>query len=102
LTPGCGSGWKTTEELEQEIDDNRTPAEQHRLLQTHKSSSIYLGIYFRESLRLQGELVKLQDWVVHKGSTVTDEDIPHEPERVFDPHYERRTLRAELYGPERY
>jgi polyphosphate kinase len=55
------------EELEQEIDDNRMPAELRRLLPSHKKSTIDRGIYFRELLRLQSELVKLQDWVVHKG-----------------------------------
>jgi polyphosphate kinase len=34
------------------------------------------------------------------------EDVPHEeiklPERVSDPHYERRTLPTELYVPQRY
>jgi polyphosphate kinase len=55
------------EELEQEIDDNRMPAELRRLLPSHKKSTLDRGTYFRELLRLQGELVKLQDWVVHKG-----------------------------------
>ena len=55
------------EELEQEIDDDRLPAELRQLLATHQKSSLPRGVYFRELLRLQGELVKLQDWVVHKG-----------------------------------
>jgi len=54
------------EELEQEIDDDRMPAELRRLLKNHTKSTIDRGIYFRELLRLQGEFVKLQDWVVHK------------------------------------
>jgi polyphosphate kinase len=54
------------EELEQEIDDNRMPAELRRLLKHHTKSALDRGIYFRELLRLQGELVKLQDWVVDK------------------------------------
>ncbi len=54
------------EELEQEIDDDRMPAELRRLLKDQKKSTIDRGLYFRELLRLQGELVKLQDWVVHK------------------------------------
>ncbi len=55
------------EELEQEIDDNRVPPELRQLLPIHKKSTIDRHIYFQELLRLQGELVKLQDWVVHKG-----------------------------------
>jgi polyphosphate kinase 2 len=58
------------EELEQEIDDTRVPAELRKLHTVRKSSAIDRGIYFRELLRLQGELVKLQDWVVHKGLKV--------------------------------
>jgi len=54
------------EELEQELDDDRMPAEVRRLLQHHTKSTIDRGVYFRELLRLQGEFVKLQDWVVHK------------------------------------
>ena len=45
------------EELELELDD--------RLAETNEeNSSFSRQIYFRELLRLQGELVKLQDWVV--------------------------------------
>jgi len=54
------------EELEQEIDDDRMPAELRRLLNHHTKSTLDRGVYFRELLRLQRELVKLQDWVVHK------------------------------------
>ena len=55
------------EELEQEIDDTRIPAELRRLRTVRKKSAIDRGVYFRELLRLQGELVKLEDWVVHNG-----------------------------------
>ena len=58
------------EELEQEIDDSRLPAELRTLLAKHKKTSIDRGFYFRELLRLQAELVKLQDWVMHKGLKV--------------------------------
>ena len=51
------------EELELELDDLRgegvDPA--HK-----KHPSLDRNLYFRELLRLQGELVKLQDWVIHK------------------------------------
>ena len=55
------------EELEMEIDDDRmnelvaeamTPGEE--------TSDLGRSFYFKELFRLQGELVKLQDWVVHK------------------------------------
>jgi polyphosphate kinase len=55
------------EELEQEIDDDRIPTELRGLHGIHRESAIDRGAYFRELLRLQGELVKLQDWVVHQG-----------------------------------
>jgi polyphosphate kinase len=58
------------EELEQEIDDTRVPAELRGLEAIRKKSAIDRGTYFRELLRLQSELVKLQDWVVHKGLKV--------------------------------
>jgi len=58
------------EELEQEIDDDRLPAALRELHQHRKKVSIDRGLYFRELLRLQGELLKLQDWVVHKGLKV--------------------------------
>lgn len=51
------------EELELEIDDERLD----KLLEEHAeqadSNAIDRRIYFKELLRLQGELVKLQDWV---------------------------------------
>src|SRR5450631_2552184 len=52
------------EELELEIDDNRLAS----LLEDDSQSpnAIDRRTYFEELLRLQRELVKLQDWVVHK------------------------------------
>ncbi|AHJ63516.1 Polyphosphate kinase [Granulibacter bethesdensis] len=58
------------EELEQEIDDSRLPAALRALQNQHRKSTIDRGLYFRELLRLQSELVKLQDWVVHNGLKV--------------------------------
>ncbi|WP_431280703.1 polyphosphate kinase 2 [Humitalea sp. 24SJ18S-53] len=58
------------EELEQEVDDARIPAELRALWQERKKSTIDRNFYFRELLRLQSELVKLQDWVRHKGLKV--------------------------------
>jgi polyphosphate kinase 2 len=58
------------EELEMEVDDERM----ERLLDDitghpdadHPTAGIDRRIYFKELFRLQGELVKLQDWIVHK------------------------------------
>ena len=55
------------EELENEIDDGRIPPELRALLAKRKKSTLDRGLYFRELLRLQAELVKLQDWVQHQG-----------------------------------
>src|SRR5215470_11901215 len=54
------------EEREQEIDDRRLPAELRGLVEKRKKSTIDRHHYFSELLRLQGELVKLQDWVAYK------------------------------------
>jgi polyphosphate kinase len=58
------------EELELEIDDEWIPAEVRKLQSIRKTSAIDRGVYFRELLRLQGELVKLQDWVVRNGQKI--------------------------------
>lgn len=51
------------EELEMELDDDRLDT----MLDGESSAGdVDRRVYFRELLRLQGELVKLQDWVVHK------------------------------------
>jgi polyphosphate kinase len=55
------------EELEQVVDDVRVPPELRALLDKHEKSTLDRHTYFNELLRLQGELVKLQDWVHHKG-----------------------------------
>ncbi|HAT40003.1 polyphosphate kinase 2 [Polynucleobacter necessarius] len=46
------------EELEMELDDDRLSPD------GDSKSSISRNVYFRELFRLQGELVKLQDWVI--------------------------------------
>src|SRR5512140_3674892 len=58
------------EELELEIDDVRIPRELLSLRDRHKQASMDRGLYFRELLRLQSELVRLQDWVIYKGLKV--------------------------------
>jgi polyphosphate kinase 2 len=59
------------EEIEMELDDDRLDS----LLSDSESSEpgsrgLDRQIYFRELLRLQGELVNLQDWVVHRNLKV--------------------------------
>jgi polyphosphate kinase 2 len=58
------------EELEMEFDDERLSTLIAEIGESSESDKIRTelkrGLYFRELFRLQGELVKLQDWVVHK------------------------------------
>ncbi len=53
------------EELEMEIDDERIAKCLRDITDQRQDSALDRRIYFRELLRLQAELVKLQDWVVH-------------------------------------
>lgn len=53
------------EELEMEIDDERLDKFLTELSEHPEPNAIDRRIYFSELLRLQGELVKLQDWVQH-------------------------------------
>ena len=55
------------EELEMEIDDARLNSLTEELLERPEQASIDRTFYFRELFRLQGELVRLQDWVVSQG-----------------------------------
>ncbi len=55
------------EEYEMEIDDLRGLKEVEALTDLKHQSALDRRTYFRELLRLQAELVKLQDWVVHTG-----------------------------------
>ena len=54
------------EELEMEIDDTRLAALLGEVSEEADEMSIDRKLYFSELFRLQGELVKLQDWVVHR------------------------------------
>ena len=54
------------EELEQELDDRFFDLQAGRPPETQDMRRLY----FRELFRLQGELVKLQDWVVHTGERI--------------------------------
>ena len=55
------------EELEQEIDDSRLPPELLALRHVRKATGMDRTLYFRELLRLQAELIKMQDWIGHHG-----------------------------------
>ncbi|MBS1227645.1 MAG: ppk2 [Proteobacteria bacterium] len=55
------------EELEMEIDDERMNALINEAMNPGgESRDVDRNFYFKELFRLQGELVKLQDWVVHQ------------------------------------
>jgi polyphosphate kinase 2 (PPK2 family) len=54
------------EELEMEIDDDRLARLLTEIAGHPEQQTIERRFYFQELLRLQCELVKLQDWVVHQ------------------------------------
>jgi polyphosphate kinase 2 len=54
------------EELELEIDDDRLTRLLDDATDNPQQETVDRRLYFKELLRLQGELVKLQDWVVHQ------------------------------------
>lgn len=58
------------EELEMEFDDSRLDSLVERGVGGISDADVNRHFYFKELLRLQRELVKLQDWVVHKGLKV--------------------------------
>ena len=58
------------EELEMELDDSRLEELEALKSVQEPSEAIDRSLYFKELLRLQGELVKLQDWVVNQGLKV--------------------------------
>jgi len=58
------------EELELEIDDEGLSDKLRAIAGEHKTSTLERSIYFRELLRLQTELIRLQEWVAHSKSKV--------------------------------
>src|ERR1700739_3042947 len=54
------------EELELELDDHRLDAAVDDAPDAESRYTIDRRVYFKELFRLQGELVKLQDWVQHE------------------------------------
>src|SRR5262249_55554241 len=53
------------EELELELDDHRLAGMLDEMVEQPERETIDRRAYFKELLLLQGELVKLQDWVEH-------------------------------------
>src|SRR5262249_13237469 len=51
------------EELEMEIDDDRLAKLLTEIAEHPQPATLDRRVYFKELLRVQGELVKLQDWV---------------------------------------
>jgi polyphosphate kinase 2 (PPK2 family) len=58
------------EELELELDDHRLDAAVDDAPDPAGHHTIDRRVYFKELFRLQGELVKLQDWVQHEKKKV--------------------------------
>ena len=60
------------EELEMELEDREIDPVTQQVIVTERSDAAKeeRRLYFRELFRLQAELVKLQDWVVHTGHKV--------------------------------
>jgi polyphosphate kinase len=58
------------EEAEVEIDDAVLSREVARIYRERHPDQLDRKVYFRELLRLQAELIKLQDWVVHNKEKV--------------------------------
>ncbi len=58
------------EELEMELEENRLDAVLGEEADQPEGSQLDRRAYFRELFRLQHELVRLQDWVQHKGLKV--------------------------------
>jgi polyphosphate kinase 2 len=54
------------EELEMELDDHRLESLLEDMEQHPEREALDRRLYFKELFRLQGELVKLQDWVQHQ------------------------------------
>ncbi|WP_224703038.1 polyphosphate kinase 2 [Devosia aquimaris] len=58
------------EELELQFEDDQMEALAGDLPSHRRKSSLDRRVYFRELFRLQHELVRLQDWIAHKGLKV--------------------------------
>jgi hypothetical protein len=70
------------EELEMEIDDDRLKKAIEEFSERPEQAGIDRALYFRELFRLQGELVKLQDWIVDQKLKHQAHHPAAEPARV--------------------
>lgn len=98
------------EELELELEDRKLDL----LAQTASAApdhdqSAQRRAYFHALFKMQGELVKLQDWVVHTGHLLGQmpyTEIEHPPvelpPRIRHEDYVRRPVPPELLVPEVY
>jgi polyphosphate kinase len=58
------------EEIELELEDSVLSREIAKIYRSHHPDQLDRRVYFRELLRLQSELIKLQDWVIHTGEKI--------------------------------
>jgi len=58
------------EDVELELSEPALSLELRKLYREHHPDTIDRKVYFRELLKLQAELIKLQSWVVHTGEKV--------------------------------
>jgi polyphosphate kinase 2 (PPK2 family) len=98
------------EELEMELDDERLKYLLDESSNPPGSDTLDRGLYFKELFRLQGELVKLQDWVVQKKLKVVvifeGRDSAGKGGAIkrrtracaASPHFRRRTSESERSG----
>lgn len=70
------------EELEMELDDERVGEKLRKIVTLKREPTIDRRLYFRELLRLQAELVKVQDWDLQ--SRARWEDYTKTKEEMFE------------------
>lgn len=58
------------EDYELELSEPALSLELRKIYSKHRPPSLESAVYFRELLRLQEELIKMQDWVEHSGEKI--------------------------------
>ncbi len=58
------------EDFELELSEPALSMEMRRIYRAAHPETIDRRVYFTELLRLQSELIKLQDWVLHSGENI--------------------------------
>src|SRR5690606_31257942 len=58
------------EDYELELSEPALSRELAKIYRKAHPEALERGIYFRELIRLQSELIKLQDWVAHSGEKI--------------------------------